>query len=166
MPTPDRTTSNVHFTLGVYRYQVKTSLEQPAMPNDKKPLRPIAPHLMDGPRFHWRWGPHMLVSILHRASGVVLSLAGMPILIVWLAAIVAGQASYGSFAKVVGSPIGLIVLIVVSWAFFAHMFSGLRHFVLDAGAGYELRTNKRWASVTVAAPPVLTVLFWIYILAR
>lgn len=76
------------------------------------------------------------------------------------------QASYGSFAKVVSSPIGLIVLIVVSWAFFAHMFSGLRHFVLDAGAGYELRTNKRWASVTVAAPPVLTVLFWIYILAR
>ena len=34
--------------------------------------RPLSPHLTI-----WRWGPHMVVSILHRATGVALSIAGL-----------------------------------------------------------------------------------------
>ena len=34
--------------------------------------RPLSPHLSI-----WRWGPHMVVSILHRATGVALSIAGL-----------------------------------------------------------------------------------------
>ncbi|MDF2639215.1 MAG: succinate dehydrogenase, cytochrome b556 subunit [Novosphingobium lindaniclasticum] len=136
------------------------------MLNDRRPPRPTAPHLMDGPRFHWRWGPHMLVSILHRVSGTVLSLAGLPILIVWLGALVAGPDTYASFAGATETLLGRFVLFVVSWAFFMHMLSGLRHFVLDAGAGYELQTNKRWALVILVAAPLMTVLFWILVLSR
>ena len=36
----------------------------------------------------------------------------------------------------------LIVWIGLTWALFQHMFSGLRHFVMDVGAGYELKTNR------------------------
>ncbi|EQB19166.1 hypothetical protein L284_02725 [Novosphingobium lindaniclasticum LE124] len=108
----------------------------------------------------------MLVSILHRVSGTVLSLAGLPILIVWLGALVAGPDTYASFAGATETLLGRFVLFVVSWAFFMHMLSGLRHFVLDAGAGYELQTNKRWALVILVAAPLMTVLFWILVLSR
>ena len=43
------------------------------------------------------------------------------------------------------------VFIGLVWAFWQHLFSGLRHFVMDIGAGYELRTNKFWAVRTIVA---------------
>ena len=45
--------------------------------------------------------------------------------------------------------IAKIVLVGLTWAFFQHMLSGLRHFVLDMGAGYELKTNRFWS---IASP--------------
>ncbi|PZU08386.1 MAG: succinate dehydrogenase, cytochrome b556 subunit, partial [Sphingobium sp.] len=53
-----------------------------------------------------------------------------------------------------------------SWFFFQHMVSGLRHFVLDIGAGYELRTNKSWALATFALSAALTALFWLFIFGK
>jgi succinate dehydrogenase/fumarate reductase cytochrome b subunit len=39
-----------------------------ARANDRPQSRPLSPHLSI-----WKWGPHMLVSILHRACGVALA---------------------------------------------------------------------------------------------
>ena len=55
-------------------------------------------------------------------------------------------------------PIGL------TWAFFQHLFSGLRHFVMDIGAGFELRTNKAWAIATMVGSVLLTALLWAWII--
>ena len=52
---------------------------------------------------------------------------------------------------------------VGTWAFFQHTLSGLRHFVMDVGAGYELSTNKFWANVTVLGAVLLTALTWAWI---
>ena len=38
--------------------------------------------------------------------------------------------------------------------------SGVRHFVLDAGAGYELDANKTWSVLTTVGGIVLTAAFW------
>ena len=46
------------------------------------------------------------------------------------------------------------------------MFSGIRHLVLDTGAGYELRLNKMWATATIIGSIAATLLVWAYILAR
>jgi succinate dehydrogenase / fumarate reductase cytochrome b subunit len=43
------------------------------------------------------------------------------------------------------------------------LFSGLRHLVLDTGAGYELRTNRFWAVMTLAGSLLATAITW-YIL--
>lgn len=126
---------------------------------DHHSARPLSPHLQI-----WRWGPHMLVSILHRATGSAMALVGLPLLVWWLGALASGPQAYATFAAVVGSPIGLIVLAGLSWAFFNHMMSGLRHFVLDIGAGYDLDVNRFWS---VAAPLIalaLTVALWTYLL--
>ena len=36
----------------------------------------------------------------------------------------------------------------------------IRHFVLDTGAGYELKTNKTGAILTFVGATLLTILFW------
>jgi succinate dehydrogenase / fumarate reductase cytochrome b subunit len=35
---------------------------------------------------------------------------------------------------------------------------------MDVGAGFELKTNKLWATVTAVAPLILTALLWAYII--
>ena len=136
--------------------------------------RPLSPHLEI-----WRWGPAMTVSILHRISGNGLTFAGGALLLWWLGALAGGEASYNSFsgwdwadfsqlewsgfAAIVVSLVKValkLVLIGCSWAFFNHMASGLRHFVLDIGAGYELEANKRWSVISMIAGVLLTIAFW------
>ena len=121
--------------------------------------RPLSPHLTI-----WRWGPHMIVSILHRATGVALSIAGLAILAWWLLALAQGPEAYLRFAEVATSPFGLFVLIGLSWAFFQHLLSGIRHLVMDTGAAFELNTNKRFAILTIIGSLVLTAAVWVYIL--
>ena len=117
--------------------------------------RPLSPHLTI-----WKWGPHMLVSILHRITGGALTVVGLAILAWWLAAVAGGAEGYAEFAKVVNHPVGLIVLAGLTWAFWQHLFSGLRHLVLDTGAGYELKINRFWAVMTLAASLLATAVTW------
>ena len=108
----------------------------------------------------------MLTSILHRVTGDSLALVGLGVFLWWLGAMASGPEAYETFAAIMGSPIGIIVLIGLSWAFFSHMMSGLRHFVLDIGAGYELDTNKTWAIIAPVLGIVLTVMFWAVIFLK
>ena len=54
----------------------------------RNPSRPLSPHLTI-----WRWGPHMLVSILHRVTGAGLAVLGLGLLTWWLVAAASGGAS-------------------------------------------------------------------------
>lgn len=117
--------------------------------------RPLSPHLSI-----WKWGPHMLVSILHRITGDGMALVGLAVGLWWLGALASGPEAYGLFQAVASSIPGQIVLVGLSWAFFSHLTSGLRHFVLDIGAGYELDTNKRWAALVPVVGILFTLAFW------
>ena len=123
--------------------------------------RPLSPHLSI-----WKWGPHMAVSILHRITGDGMALVGLGVLLWWLGSLAGGAASYQSFADTMSSPLGMVVLVGLSWAFFTHMSSGIRHFVLDVGAGYELKTNKTFSVVAPVTGILLTAAFWAAILAK
>jgi succinate dehydrogenase / fumarate reductase cytochrome b subunit len=121
--------------------------------------RPLSPHLSV-----WRWGPHMLVSILHRITGAGLSIVGLAVLTWWLTAIAGGVDAFAIFTKAATHPLGLVVLIGLTWAFFQHLLSGIRHLAMDTGAAFELDTNKRFALLTVIGSVVLTALVWAYVL--
>jgi succinate dehydrogenase / fumarate reductase cytochrome b subunit len=138
--------------------------------------RPISPHLQI-----WRWGPGMASSILHRISGVGATV-GLALVLWWLGALLAGPESYAKFTGCVWADLsaevwqgwgilwGLIhivlkiVVIGSSWAVFAHALTGIRHFVLDTGAGYELDANNFWASATIVGGFLLTAIFWLALL--
>jgi succinate dehydrogenase / fumarate reductase cytochrome b subunit len=141
--------------------------------------RPLSPHLSI-----WKWGPNMVVSILHRVSGDGLALVGLPVMLWWLGALAGGAASYATFSGwmwadlsqlawsggawiVIASLIKIVLKIVtigLSWAFFNHVSSGLRHFVMDVGAGYEVHANRTWSLATTFLGIILTVAFWAAIL--
>ena len=106
----------------------------------------------------------MLVSILHRITGSGLTVVGLAVLAWWLAAIAGGAVAYVKFAKVAGHPVALVVLAGLTWAFWQHLFSGLRHLVLDTGAGYELRTNRFWAVMTLAGSLLATAVTWYFLM--
>lgn len=120
----------------------------------------------------------MTVSILHRVSGSILAFVGLPLVLWWLGALASGPEAYGTFTQWVwngeegnelqtfANLLGVAALIVTSWALFEHTLSGLRHYVLDAGAGYELTTNKFWSNMVLIGAPVLTALFWAALLLR
>ncbi len=121
--------------------------------------RPLSPHLTI-----WKWGPHMLVSILHRMTGAALATVGLAVLVWWLMAIAGGANAYTDFAALASSWIGLVVLIGLTWAFFQKTFAGIRHLVMDTGMGFELTANKKGAILTIVASIVCTVAIWAYVL--
>lgn len=133
--------------------------------------RPRSPHLQV-----YKWGPHMAASIFHRVSGDGLAIVGTLMFLSWLGAIAAGPDAYAAFVACVWHDpaggqlhqitniLGKIVLVGLTWAFFQHLFSGLRHLVLDTGAGYELKANKMWATLVMVGGVVATAITWAYIL--
>jgi succinate dehydrogenase / fumarate reductase, cytochrome b subunit len=124
----------------------------------RNPTRPLSPHLTI-----WKWGPHMLVSILHRMTGAGLAVVGGTAFVWWLLALAGGPESYAYFGEWATHWTGIVVAVGLTWAFFQHTLSGIRHFVMDIGAGYELSTNKFWANVTVVGAVLLTALTWAWI---
>jgi succinate dehydrogenase / fumarate reductase cytochrome b subunit len=106
----------------------------------------------------------MAVSIIHRVTGAALSIAGLAILTWWLWAISNGPDAYAGFTKAATHPLGLVVLIGLTWSFFQHLLSGIRHLAMDSGAAFELGINKTFAILTVVGSLLLTALLWLYLL--
>jgi succinate dehydrogenase / fumarate reductase, cytochrome b subunit len=140
----------------------------------QNPNRPISPHLQI-----YRWGPHMAVSIFHRATGFVLATAGMLTLLWWIASIAGGPESYASFQSWVVSAgveaTGLqtavnwffrLLGLAVTYSFFQHFFSGVRHLLMDLGAGYELTTVRTWSIAVFIAALTATALVAMLVASR
>jgi succinate dehydrogenase / fumarate reductase cytochrome b subunit len=121
----------------------------------------------------------MLVSILHRATGTAMALGGGVIFTWWLVAAAMSGSAYDVFyhwivqsdsgsahegSQALVNILAKLVGIGLTWSFFQHMASGVRHFVLDSGAGYELKTNKMGAILTIAFSIVATLVFWALIM--
>ena len=75
-----------------------------------------------------------------------------------------GEEAYEDFTGWATWKWALIVWVPLSWALFQHTLSGLRHLVMDIGAGYELSTNKFWANMTIIGSLLLTAVLWAWIL--
>jgi succinate dehydrogenase / fumarate reductase cytochrome b subunit len=93
--------------------------------------RPLSPHLQV-----YRWQITMVLSSLHRLTGLMLSL-GAVALGVWLIALASGPAAYAGVQSVFGSAWFKAPLILWSFCFFLHLTNGVRHLAWDAGLGFE-----------------------------
>jgi len=98
-----------------------------------------------------------IVSILHRASGALLFVVGIPALLWGLQASLASPESYASFRAVMAHPLAKLVALALAWAYLHHLFAGLRHLAQDMHIGIDLAPARRSAAAVFAAALLLTL---------
>jgi succinate dehydrogenase / fumarate reductase cytochrome b subunit len=123
-----------------------------------KTERPLSPHLSI-----YRWPITMTLSILHRATGIGMSV-GFIVLVFWLADAANGPEAYAVFTQAMDSLVGRLLLIAWSWAFFYHLSNGIRHLVWDTGRGFGKRQATASAWFVLALSLILTGAFWLVVL--
>ncbi len=117
--------------------------------------RPLSPHLQV-----YRWPLSMTMSILHRVSGVILTVGAFG-LTWWLLALAEGGEHYEKAAAIVASPIGLFVLFGFSLALVYHLLNGLRHLLWDIGWGFEIPDAYRSGWAVAVLTVVFTAAIWL-----
>jgi succinate dehydrogenase / fumarate reductase cytochrome b subunit len=101
--------------------------------------RPLSPHLSI-----YRWPITMTLSILHRATGVAMSV-GLVVLAYWLLAVSSGLAEYASFTALMSTLVAY----------------GVRHFVWDTGRGFEMHQANASAWFVLTLSIGMTAVYWI-----
>ena len=116
--------------------------------------RPLPPHLQV-------YKPQItsVMSIIHRATGVVLGLGSL-VLAAWLVAAAGAPQTYASFAGWMGSPVGKLALFVFSACLVYHFLNGLRHLAWDTGRGYDIPKVYASGYTVLALSVVLTAALW------
>src|SRR5437762_3221535 len=121
------------------------------MPSDP---RPLSPHLQV-----YRWQLPMTLSILHRATGVALSV-GTILLVWWLGAASDGPEPFAGVQRFLGSGIGLVLLFGWTVSLFYHLCNGIRHLVWDTGRALDLPSVYAGGWAVLAGTAVLTIVAW------
>jgi len=116
--------------------------------------RPMSPHLQI-----YRWPLSMALSILHRASGIALSV-GTLLLTWWLVAAATSPQAFAQVQGFIASPIGMLLLFGWSVALIFHLFTGIRHLAWDMGYGFEPGEYNASGRLVVIATAVGVVLVW------
>ena len=119
--------------------------------------RPISPHLGI-----YRWQIGNTLSILHRLTGLMLSL-GLIALVSWLVALASGEPAYAAALRLLSSPPGRLALMAWTFAFLYHLLNGIRHLFWDVGAGFERTQRHASGWLVVVSAALLSVILWIVI---
>jgi succinate dehydrogenase / fumarate reductase, cytochrome b subunit len=110
--------------------------------------RPLSPQLTS------------VLSILHRATGVALSVGAL-YLVIWVVFASASPGTYAKFQSFNASILGRLVL--GGWLFCAwyHLANGIRHLFWDAGYGFELKDAYRRGWTVVGVALAATIVSWV-----
>jgi succinate dehydrogenase / fumarate reductase, cytochrome b subunit len=117
--------------------------------------RPLSPHLEI-----YRPQLTSMMSILHRATGVFLSI-GILVMAYWLIAAADGTETYQQAQNLLGSWLGLLLLFGWSFSLFYHLCNGIRHLFWDAGLGMDIKMAYATGKVVWVATIILTALAWV-----
>ena len=98
-----------------------------------------------------------LVSILHRVSGALLFLVGIPLLLWTVQRALASPDAWAQMRATLSHPFAKVVLVVLAWAYFHHFIAGIRHLVMDLHIGMDLKSARMSAAVTIVLALILTL---------
>ena len=104
----------------------------------------------------------MALSILHRITGAFLGL-GLIALAYWWGSLANGPNAFDAAARLLGSPLGLLVLFGFSFSFWFHLLNGIRHLFWDAGRGFERTERHASGWLAIAGAVVLTAGLWLLV---
>jgi succinate dehydrogenase / fumarate reductase cytochrome b subunit len=111
----------------------------------------------------YRLPPAGWVSILHRASGLVMFVL-LPFIIWMFDTSITSEITYSQFASVFKSGTGLLpgwfyklIALALIWSYLHHLIAGVRHLWMDATHAVSKEFGRQSAIVTLAASIVLTL---------
>jgi succinate dehydrogenase / fumarate reductase, cytochrome b subunit len=116
--------------------------------------RPLSPHLSV-----YRWEIQMVVSIVHRATGVFLCLGSL-LLICLLSSLASGPDAFARTQHYALTLPGLVLLFGWTWSLAFHLLNGLRHLFEDIGWGFAVRHFMATGWLVVLGSFVLTAAVW------
>ena len=124
---------------------------------DSPHSRPLAPHLQI-----YRPQITSVLSIIHRLTGIALTLGTVP-LVIWLGALAMGPQEYFIISLWYSSPLGITMLLGWAFCFYFHLVNGIRHLFWDIGWGYELETVYRsgWTVIILTTGLTLLTFWWV-----
>ena len=96
----------------------------------------------------YRLPPAGIVSILHRISGALLFLVGMPFLLYLFDQSITSEISFERYRAVVSHWFAKLVLLALIWGYFHHFIAGIRYLLLDLHVGID-KASSRTSAVTV-----------------
>jgi succinate dehydrogenase cytochrome b subunit len=138
--------------------QIKADAQGPEALAARSPrgpaTRPMSPHLQV-----WRWHITMFCSILNRMTGIALY-GGLLILAVWAVALGAGPQAYGWFMGLLGSLLGKLVMLGLTFSLMFHLAAGVRHLVWDTGYGYDPKVSDLTGAAAIAFAVAATAAVW------
>ncbi len=97
------------------------------------------------------------VSILHRVSGALLFLVGMPFLLYLFDNSLSSELSYDVYKGIVSHWFAKLVLLGLAWAYLHHFCAGIRYLLLDLHVGIDKEASNSSAVAVLAVSLVLTL---------
>lgn len=104
-----------------------------------------------------------VVSILHRITGVILSLL-LPAFVYLLSLSLGSEAGFAQAAHWLGSATGKLCLLLLAWVLAHHLFAGIRFLLLDFDVGLTRPLVRRTAWLVHGLALVSAVLIggWLF----
>jgi succinate dehydrogenase / fumarate reductase, cytochrome b subunit len=91
-----------------------------------------------------------LVSIVHRITGAVMALL-IPVALWALQASLQGPERFARVQALASSPLGRVAVLLALWVLVQHLYSGIRHLLIDIDVGVELPTARASGWLTLVA---------------
>jgi succinate dehydrogenase / fumarate reductase cytochrome b subunit len=103
-----------------------------------------------------------VVSIIHRITGTLLVLL-TPYALYALQTSLEGPAGFEEIRASLASGVGRVAMLLALWVIVQHLYSGIRHLLMDVDVGIELAAARRAAWLTLAASVITVALLGVFL---
>lgn len=98
-----------------------------------------------------------IVSILHRISGALMFVVGIPLVLYLFQQSLTSEISFEGYRAIVSHWFVKLVLLGLAWAYLHHLFAGIRYLLLDLHIGVEKAPSRKTALATLVISLTLTL---------
>jgi len=119
--------------------------------------RPTFRNIGVGDIVRYRMPPAAFVSILHRVSGILMFLVGIPFLLYLFQNSLTSEISFQVYRSMVSSWIAKLLLLALIWAFLHHLIAGIRFLFLDLHLAIEREQETLSARIVLGLSVLLTL---------
>lgn len=99
-----------------------------------------------------------IISILHRVSGALLFLLGIPFILYLFQQSLVSEISFENYRAIVSHWFAKLVLLALIWAYLHHFCAGVRHLLMDLDIGVDLAASRTSAAIVLAVSLALTLI--------